>query len=139
MSHPKTFVFDTSALISAALSNNSISAQAYDHAVRTGVVAVSASLIEEFTVVLFRKKLDRYFVSEEERLEPIVFLENNAKTFEIIDKIVASKDPKDNMILELAVASQASCVVTGDKKHLLTLHPFRGIPIVTPAGFLNMF
>jgi len=139
MSHPKIFVFDTSALISAALYNNSISAQAYDHAIRKGLIAVSSTLIEEFTIVLFRKKLDKYFTHEEERLEPILFLENNARNFEIIDKIVASKGPKDNMILELAVASQASCIVTGDKKHLLTLHPFRGIPIVSPAGFLKMY
>jgi uncharacterized protein len=43
------------------------------------------------------------------------------------------------MILELAVASKASCIVTGDKKHLIPLHPFRGIPILTPADFLKNF
>ncbi len=134
-----TFVFDTNVLISAALSKFSISAQAYDRAVIDGSVAVSETLIEEFIEVIFRKKLDRYFLSDEERLEPILFLETNAKKFETFEKINASKDHKDNMILELAVAAQASCIITGDKKHLLTLHPFRGIPIVSPADFLKMF
>ena len=139
MSPRSIFVFDTSALISAALSKNSVSAQAYDHAIRNGFIAVSETLIEEFTDVLFRKKLDKYFISEEERLEPILFIENNAKKFEIQEKIVASKDPKDNMILELAIASKASCIVTGDKKHLITLHPFRSIPILSPSDFLKLF
>ena len=135
----RSFVFDTSALISAALSKNSVSAQAYDHAIRTGAIAISEHLLEEFTHVLFRKKLDRYFEGEEERLEPILFLETNATQYEIVEKITASSDPKDNMILELAVASQASCIITGDKKHLLTLHPFRGIPILSPSDFLKLF
>ena len=78
-------------------------------------------------------------MTEEERLEPILFLELNARRFDIHEKISASKDLKDNMILELAIASNASCIITGDKKHLLSLHPFRGIPILSPADFLKLF
>jgi predicted nucleic acid-binding protein len=36
----------------------------------------------------------------------------------------------------LAVSGQASCVIAGDED-LLTLHPFRGIPILNPAQFLD--
>jgi len=139
MSHRSLFVFDTSALISAALSKNSVTAIAYDHAVRIGTIAISEPLVEEFIDVLFRKKLDRYFLTEEERLEPILFLEANATRFETQEKIIASNDPKDNMVLELAIASQAACIVTGDKKHLISLHPFRGLPIISPADFLKQF
>jgi putative PIN family toxin of toxin-antitoxin system len=139
MNPPKFFVFDTSALISAALSDHSVSAQAFDHAIRIGDIPICEPLIDEFTSVLFREKLDKYFLSEEERLQPIVFLETHAKKFEIVEKIEVSKDPKDNMILELAVASNAACIITGDKKHLRSLHPFQGIPIVSPADFLKMF
>jgi uncharacterized protein len=139
MSLRSRFVFDTSSLVSAALAKNSVSAQAYDRAIRIGLLAVSEPLIEEFIEVVFRKKFDKYFFSEDERLEPILFLEANATKFETLEKIVDSKDPKDNIILELAVASQASCIVTGDKKHLISLHPFRGIPIISPADFLKLF
>ena len=139
MSLRSHFVFDTNALISAALLKNSISAQAYDHAILTGSIVFSDPLLAEFIDVLFRKKLDKYFRNEEERLEPVLFLEENAKKFEILEKINASKDPKDNMILELAISSQASCIITGDKKHLLSLRPFRGIPILSPADFLKQF
>ena len=47
------------------------------------------------------------------------------------------RDPKDDQILELAVSGNADCIVTGDDD-LLTLNPFRGIAIITPADFLRV-
>ncbi len=49
----------------------------------------------------------------------------------------ATTDPEDDMILECALAAEAGCIVSGDKKHLLALRQFRGIPIVSPADFLR--
>lgn len=49
----------------------------------------------------------------------------------------ATPDPADEMVLECALAGEADYIVTGDKKHLLPLREFRGIPIVTPADFLR--
>ena len=46
------------------------------------------------------------------------------------------RDPSDNKLLELAVSGAAVCIVSGDQD-LLVLHPFRGISIVTPRGFLD--
>lgn len=42
----------------------------------------------------------------------------------------------DNKILSAALAGKADYIVTGDRKHLLPLKEFRGIPIITPAQFL---
>ena len=54
---------------------------------------------------------------------------------ERIDAVHA--DPDDNKILECAVASKSTYLVTGDK-HLLSLGPsFGGIEIFTPAQFLD--
>jgi putative PIN family toxin of toxin-antitoxin system len=50
--------------------------------------------------------------------------------------ILASCDVRDNKFLELTVAGQATCIITGDSD-LLDLHPFRGISIVTPAQFIE--
>ncbi|MGH8609458.1 MAG: putative toxin-antitoxin system toxin component, PIN family [Gammaproteobacteria bacterium] len=50
--------------------------------------------------------------------------------------ILPSCDVRDDKFLELAVAGQAMCIITGDSD-LLDLHPFRGIPIVTPAQFIG--
>jgi putative PIN family toxin of toxin-antitoxin system len=49
--------------------------------------------------------------------------------------VQASRDPDDDHVLGCALAASAKVIVTGDKD-LLTLHPFRGIAIVTPAAFL---
>lgn len=46
-------------------------------------------------------------------------------------------DPFDAMILECAWSSRADAIVSGDKKHLLILENFRGIPIRSPADFLR--
>ncbi|MDP1722822.1 MAG: putative toxin-antitoxin system toxin component, PIN family [Candidatus Gottesmanbacteria bacterium] len=46
-------------------------------------------------------------------------------------------DPSDNRILECALAAKADFIVSGDKRHLLSIKKFRGIPIVSPATFLS--
>ena len=50
--------------------------------------------------------------------------------------VVTAKE-SDNRILECAVAGRADAIVTGDRKHLLPLGAYGGIPIVSPAGFLR--
>lgn len=46
----------------------------------------------------------------------------------------ATPDPADEIC---ALAAEADCIVTGDKKHLLPLREFRGIPIISPAEFVR--
>ena len=50
----------------------------------------------------------------------------------------ATPDPGDEMVLECALAAEADYIVSGDKKHLLSLREFRGIQIVSPADFLRL-
>lgn len=56
----------------------------------------------------------------------------------VTEQIDTCRDPKDNMVLELAVNGKARCIVTGDRD-LLILNPFRGIPIFTAAEYLQEF
>jgi putative PIN family toxin of toxin-antitoxin system len=49
----------------------------------------------------------------------------------------ATPDPDDEMVLECALAAEADYIVSGDKKHLLPLRIFYGIPIVSPSDFLR--
>ncbi|HEY8780418.1 MAG TPA: putative toxin-antitoxin system toxin component, PIN family [Mucilaginibacter sp.] len=132
------FVFDTNVLISAALLGNSINAKALDYAVNIGRIIVSEPVLSEFAEVIFRKKFDKYFLSDDERHEAIDFLAINALVFSPKININACRDPKDNKFLELAIAAEASCIVTGDQD-LLVLHPFNGIPIVSAMDFLKSF
>jgi hypothetical protein len=46
-------------------------------------------------------------------------------------------DPKDNHVLAAAVETSCEYIVSGDR-HLLDLHEFRGIKIVTPREFLAL-
>jgi predicted nucleic acid-binding protein len=54
---------------------------------------------------------------------------------DIAEEVRLCRDPKDDKFLELVVSGRASSMVTGDQD-LLVLHPFRGVPILTPAQFL---
>ncbi|MGC8785171.1 MAG: hypothetical protein ACP5RN_12410 [Armatimonadota bacterium] len=42
-------------------------------------------------------------------------------------------------MLECAVVSRADYIVTGDRRHLLSLGSYQGISIVSAADFLVMF
>lgn len=45
-------------------------------------------------------------------------------------------DPDDNRVLECALEAHAQAIVTGDN-HLLKLHPYREVSILTPKQFLE--
>jgi predicted nucleic acid-binding protein len=51
---------------------------------------------------------------------------------------VVENDPADDHILACAVSGKADVIVSGDKRHLLPLKEYEGIPIVRPADFLRM-
>jgi putative PIN family toxin of toxin-antitoxin system len=51
--------------------------------------------------------------------------------------IAFPQDPDDSKVLACAVAGKADVIVTGDRKHLLPLKNFRGIPILSPPDFLD--
>lgn len=48
-------------------------------------------------------------------------------------------DDSDHRILECAVAAHVDYVITGDKRHLQPLKHFRGISVISPRSFLNLF
>ena len=59
-----------------------------------------------------------------------------AELVTITERIAACRDPTDDKFLELAVNGRASLIVSGDAD-LLALNPFRSIPIVSPATFVQ--
>jgi len=52
---------------------------------------------------------------------------------------IIKDDPRDNIILECALETKADYIISGDKKHLLSLDKFKNIPIITAKTFLDMF
>ena len=59
-----------------------------------------------------------------------------AEAVAIAERIAACRDPTDDKFLELAVSGRANLIVTGDPD-LLVLNPFRDIPIIAPAAFVQ--
>jgi uncharacterized protein len=129
-------VFDTSAAVSALLFEQSVPARAFYAVLDRGQVLLSQATFAELAEVLGRKKFDRY-VSPEDRERFLARLLREGRLVEVTEEVRACRDPKDDKFLELAVCGGASCVVTGDQD-LLALHPFRGVPILTPARFLEL-
>ena len=129
-------VFDTNAIVSALLFNDSVPGLALIKALDTGAILVSATLAQELQDVLNRPRFDRY-LTREERDEFLMAFMREAELVEITETVAACRDPKDDQILELAVSGNADCIVTGDDD-LLTMNPFRGIAIIAPIDFLGV-
>jgi putative PIN family toxin of toxin-antitoxin system len=128
-------VFDTNVVVSALLFEQSTPAQAFLAALNAGELIVSVDVVAELNDVLGRERFNRY-VTEQERERFLRSLLREARLVEIEYEIRACRDPKDDKFLELAVSGDADCIVSGDED-LLSLDPFRGIPILAPDSFLD--
>ena len=135
MSKSLRFVLDTNVLISAVLSPTGQARRAFDEAVRHGRLLFSESTHAELQEVLARERIQKYLPKAGAR-HLLLLLEHAAEYVEPDKQIRACRDPKDDKFLEVAVSGGADVLVTGDKD-LLVLHPFRDVPILTPAAFLE--
>jgi uncharacterized protein len=129
-------VLDTNTLLSAALFPNSIVYKAYKKARNNYRIVLSPKIWAEATEVFKRPKFDKY-VGLEYRLIFLEALKRTAIFIEPNETITDCRDPKDNKFLELAVASDAQFIVTGDDD-LLVLNPYRGITILKSGDFLAL-
>ena len=127
-------VVDPNVLISALIYVNSIPGRVTFDLLESGRVLISLDLLDEVRRVLARRKFDKYLSMAERD----AFLERlGMRAIFIVPEtaIDACRDPNDNYLLGIAVDGAASGIITGDQD-LLVLHPFRDIPILTPAQYL---
>ena len=130
-------MIDANVVVSAALSPASISRQAIATARVLGTIALSEDVYREFNEVLARSKFRRV-ISDDRRREVLELLAAAAKWFEPTTPVADCRDVKDNRYLELALASRATAIVSGDED-LLVLDPWRTVRIVRPATFVREF
>ncbi|MFN7572112.1 MAG: putative toxin-antitoxin system toxin component, PIN family [Betaproteobacteria bacterium] len=99
----------------------------------------SAPLLDELTRVLAYPKVLATLQARGFSLDDLVLgyaeLANVVAPAAIEATIVA--DPTDDDVLAAAVAAQADPIVSGDKRHLLALGSFRGIPTGSVADALR--
>jgi putative PIN family toxin of toxin-antitoxin system len=133
-------VFDTSTLVSAALRVGSLPHQAMAHALSSGELCASASTLVELDEVLMRSKFDRYQTPDVRRAF-VDFVRAHSAVFDVSEAEMAGvnppcRDPKDTQFLALVLRCDADALVSSDAD-LLDLHPWNGVPILTPSVFLK--
>lgn len=137
MSFARPIVIDTGVLISAALRPESVPALALEKALLRFDPCVSSATLAELETVLMRlmrAKFDAH-ASPETRRAFIDAYRQRSDRFEVTRIVTDCIDPKDNMFLALAETAEAELIVASDP-HLTNMHPWRGIPIITPSAFL---
>lgn len=132
------FVLDTNILISATLKPSSMPANAVAHAIQRGKLIFSTETENELREVIARDKFNKY-IPALQRLNSVdqLIIQSEGKHVSI-QLAGVCQDVRDVKFLNLALEYKADCIVSGDH-HLLMLHPFRGIPILSPADFLKLF
>ena len=131
-------VLDASIFVSAALKANSVSERALLHAAsQPNRLLLSSDIEDEYREVIFRPKFDR-FVSVARRLAILGLVLAAGERVNGIVPVRECADPKDDKYLALAAAGGADVIVSGDVRHLLAMHPWRGIAIVSPSVFLSI-
>ncbi len=137
-------VLDTNVFISGFLTPKSPPADILTLIVQGRLrLVLSASIASEIKAVLdypkIRKILQKRGLSKDEiniglaRLEKLAIF-----TLGKLKIAAVEKDPSDNIFLSAAIEGRADYIVSGDR-HLIEIESFRGIPIVTPAEFLDVY
>jgi hypothetical protein len=131
-------VLDASTFVSAAIKPDSIPERALLRAVtRPNRLILSRAVEDEYREVIFRPKFDR-FVSIERRRRILDIALVAAERIEPTEDVRECRDPKDDKYLALAAAGAADVIVSSDVRHLLSMHPWRGTPILSPVDFLGL-
>ncbi len=130
---------DHNVLVSGALQPAGSSGRILQAVLNRTIATVSSNfLAEELTEILNRPHLREQI----ERWQPVTAIADRIlAAFEIVTPEHAitpvSRDPKDDPILEAALAGHVDFIVTGDKD-LLDLGWCEDIPIIRPADFARL-
>jgi putative PIN family toxin of toxin-antitoxin system len=127
-------VVDTNVLVSAALKQQSMPGMTALLIERRGGLLKSLATEQQLFEVVARPRLASLIDPDAQSW--LKKLMAAADLVTITERIVACRDPTDDKFLELAVNGHADLIVSGDGD-LLALNPFRDIPIVTPAVFVQ--
>jgi len=133
-------VIDTNVFISALIGQYSYPYKIFDELVLTGgiILCMSAQLWTEYEGVSQRTKFQQIPGFTEKARKLLAAMKEIAMFAEPTTQITLIKDEPDNRLLELAVATQASVIVTGNSRHF-TFDEYEGIKIQSPKDFYEGF
>ncbi len=105
------------------------------------ILVTSPQIVEEVKEVMNRPKIKKRFSFTSREIDK--FIENlTTKAFVtpgILEVNVIKNDPDDNKFIACAIEGSAGYIISGDKKHVLSLGDYRGIKIVTARTFLEEY
>jgi len=97
----------------------------------------SEPLLEELIAKLALPRIrNKYHLTDEDIEAFLAFIMLRSRIVYPERTISVCRDPKDDMVLETAVAGEADYIITGDED-LLVLGDFEGIEIIGPHAFLE--
>lgn len=131
----RRIVLDTNVLVSALLSPNGPPARLLA-AVKDGDVTLitSEEQLQELHRVLYQLNAQ---VRPDEAESLVDGLRAVGVVATDLPDVDDSPDPDDNQILATAIAGGADVIVSGDKKHMLSVGQVGAVPIVTARDALN--
>ena len=135
MSGPLRLVLDTNVIVSAVLAPDGKPRRCLERALGPDLLVLTDATRAELLDVLYRPRLQRFLVASE-RDGVLARVAARFVRVEPAEQIKACRDPKDDKFLDAAVTGHADYLVSGDED-LLVLDPFRGVPVLTPAAFLE--
>ena len=130
-------IIDTGVFISAFISNRG-TIGAVLSALRDGhfTAIYSTDTLVELVDVLGREKFrTKYHVEPDDITALVNLIRLRGELIIPNEKVTVCRDPKDNKFLEVAMAGDADCLVSGDSD-LLDMISFEDIPILRPTDFL---
>jgi len=127
-------VVGTNVFVSAALEENSLSFLVARWIDQHDARLKSATTEQQLLDVLRRPHIEPATIPS--LREGLARMLAAAELVTSTERIAACRDPADDKFLELAVNGHAALIVSRDRD-LLALNPFRQIPIVTPAAFVQ--
>jgi uncharacterized protein len=103
-------------------------------------LVTSLSILTDLKRVLAYPRVSRRHQWTDEQIDLFVqFIAENAIVTPGERQVnVVEKDPEDNKILACAEEGQVDYIVASDKKHVLSLKSYKGIPIVSPRKFMEI-
>jgi putative PIN family toxin of toxin-antitoxin system len=123
-------------LVSAAIASRGVPRHAFAKARGADQLAMSQPVFDEISDVLHRPGLARYLdpALRDDLLDQLL---SGSEWFAPSMPVTDCRDATDNKYLELALASSAVAIISGDQD-LLVLNPWRGVRILRPADYLSL-
>ncbi|MBI3693903.1 MAG: putative toxin-antitoxin system toxin component, PIN family [Acidobacteria bacterium] len=132
---------DTNQWVSGCLRRSGIPARIIDLAVEDKIqILTSPDIWEELVDVLQRPRLQKAIIRHGIRVAPwLHYVRRLARwTTGRIGVNAVAVDPDDNVVIACAIEGSADYIISGDQ-HLLNLKTYRGVSIVSPRQFLDLW